>query len=193
MPKPQLSTEQYLQRIRDFYAKHKRAPHTLECGQHTYKTLLKEFPSWDAAVRQAIKIYAPSRSWTREDIAAVLISTRDNLHNLPTAEDLPRRVKIAMQKEFGNMTDANEAIFGTSTMRIVLSALCDLITPQCDRATSEEVRAYLDNEAAIKLSISTTMRILQMSHERGFVSTGKYSRIAWWSLTNEGRAFLFKK
>jgi hypothetical protein len=193
MPKPQLSTEQYLQRIRDFYAKHKRAPHTLECGQHTYKALLKEFPSWDAAVQQSIKIYAPSRSWTRNDIAAVLRSLRDNLHRLPTAEDLPGRVKAAMQKEFGNITDANEAVFGTSMMRIALIALNNLLTPHCDRATSQEVRTELDNQAAITLSLSTTMRLLQMACVRGLVISGKYSRIAWWSLTNEGRVFLKKK
>ncbi|MBI2427510.1 MAG: hypothetical protein HYV29_01685 [Ignavibacteriales bacterium] len=181
--------ERYLKRIKEFYDTHGRVPLSHECGQSTFRVLATRGIAWQQAVEKATGKKAHYTFKSDDDVANMLRAKREELHRLPHPDDLSRGERALVEKRFKNLTVANETIFNDSERVRVLLMLNQLTPPGCDNATTAEIVGEFAKQGK-QVSVYVVRGLLFYSFRENYVRTGRYDRLAWWSLTNEGKQFI---
>jgi hypothetical protein len=189
MPKATITTEQYLQRIRDFHKKNNRVPHSEECGEYTNKVLVKRLGSWDAAVRAALGIRSGYAMLTRDDITAEISARYKELGRIPFTKDFTTAFEKQAKKFFPNVLCACEAALKTSLRVEVLRALRQLTPPGCDYATTQEIAAHL-TRCELTVNNYEAMSILDLCRRDALIAGTRGDRLMLWQLTTAGKKFL---
>lgn len=183
--------DRYLQRVKDFYAKHGRIPRAEECekGQSTNKHLIKHFGSWDAVVRHAIG--QPSQYQMRNDETfKELFVSRFNAKGKPlTIKDFTRTEIKAIQKYLGSVTAASEKYLLNSN-RLELMRIIDQLMPSgCDAPTTQEIYGAA-LQSGLELSIYEVRGYLDRCVRQNLITSGRYDQTVWWKLTPAGIQFM---
>jgi hypothetical protein len=189
--KPHTPVETYLQRIRDYYAKHGVAPKSEACerGQSTNKHLVKIYGSWQKAVEAAIGIGTNYRLLTDDDVKQIVRRMRDEKGRFPHIDDFTRNDQQLIDKRFGNITLVNEATFNDSIRLRILVVLQDLSPAGVDGATTPEIH-HLLNKRGYQVPVFSVRGLLEYSRKQGLISTNRLDKVILWSLTNAGKQFI---
>lgn len=182
-------TEKYLQRIKDFFDKNGRVPHSNECGQSTSKILAKRGITWQQAVERATGEKAQYTFKSDNDVANMLRAKKEDLQRLPHPDDLSRGERALIEKRYKNLTLANEAVFRDSQRVQVLFMLQKLTPPGCDNATTAEIVGEFAKKGKA-ISVYAVRGLLFYSCQENYVRTGRYDKLSWWALTRSGIDFL---
>lgn len=182
-------TDQYLKRIKDFFAEHNRIPSCYECGQSTNKILVKRLGTWQAAVEAAIGLRPKYRQLTDEEVKQIIMRMRTEKNRFPRIEDFARIDQQQIMRRFGNITLANELVFNDSIRLRALMALQELTPAGVDNASSQEISQLL-KKSGFDVLLSAVRGLLDYSRKHGLIQTNRYDRQVLWSLTNTGIQFI---
>ena len=183
--------EKYLQRIKDFYAEHGRAPLSQECKgtNTTYIRLVAHYGSWQKAVDAAIGIQTKYQFKSNDEVGMMLQTMFTEKNRLPHIDDFSKGQNKLINTRFGSVTLANELIFKDSVRLQALRVLQELTPSGVDNATTQEICSLL-NKNNVPVTIYSVSKLLDSSRKENLVISGRYDKAMWWSLTNAGNKFL---
>jgi hypothetical protein len=183
--------DRYLQRVRDFYAKHGRIPRSDECekGQSTNKHLIKHYGSWDAVIKHALGQPSNYQPRNDESFKDLFVGRFNEKGKLLTIKDFSRAEYRAIQKYFGSITAASEKYLLNSNRLEIMRIVNRLMPSGCDAPTTQEIYGAA-MQSGLELSIYEVRGYLDHCVRQNLMSSGRYDQTVWWKLTPAGIQFM---
>lgn len=187
MPYPKQKPEYFLRRIKEFHAKHNRAPRSNEFNGPFHQNVVKYFGSWAAGVKKAIDVDL-THAWKGDDeLLQTIRSHYQKTGSIPTQNDLTGTATII--RRFGSLTKAIEAATGINVERRILAAIDTLTGPGVQVCSLNEIATQLRTERLI-LTMDQTRGLINHCTRRGEVHVTHGDRLSLYSLTSNGKNIL---
>lgn len=186
--------EKYLQRIKDFYAKHKRVPkyNEIEKGDATRRPLVRAFGSWDKAVQAALGKHAANIRWSKNDAKKIIVEKFVALGRHVVPEDFTTTELYGIGKCYGTFYSGVEDATNNSLRLEILRAIKELTQPGLGAPTHNEIFEQLRIKKIIIAEKQLTANLRAFVNS-GYVQFGRYDKIGWWKITEAGNVLLLRR
>lgn len=189
MGKPKKSTEEYLQRIRDFYKQHGRTPKSHDIDEYTNAILVKRLGSWKAAIQTALGDGVFHLAPSKEQVIKMLQELHLKLGRLPLPDEFEHKDRTEVF--WSGMNEALLVAVGTNYTREIFKTILELTPPGCESATTQEIFVALMKRLPLKMNMIRAL--LNRSKRQGYIHGNRLSRTFVWKLTQAGNKFLQDK